>query len=254
MTKTLSYTNLPNRSAIIISGSDRFSFLQGLVTNNVEMVKDGRLVYSCLLSPQGKFLFDFFIREENDAVILDCEGGERAEALLKKLRLYKLHAEVMLTLEPENVYAAWDGVCDGYKDPRHPDLGYRLYKAPQEGQEAPFEEWDLQRIKLCIPDGSRDMVVERSTMLESRIDKLGGIDFKKGCYIGQELTARMHYRGLAKKHLYAVEFKDTPPAPFTEIEADGKGIGEMRSSQDHWGIALLKDEILSQEQLPFKIA
>ncbi len=247
------FTYLPSRAGLSISGPERHDFLQKLVTNDITPVKEGKLVYACLLTPQGKFLFDFFIREDNDMLVLDCEGGERAQALLKKLRLYKLHSDVTLELQDTiDVFVSFESLANGYQDSRHPQMGWRSYTKP-DAEEMPFEGWDTQRIKLCVPDGSLDMVIEKSTLLECRIDTLNGVDFKKGCYVGQEVTARMHYRGLAKKHLYAIEFKDTPPQPYTDImNSEGRIIGEMRSSCGSYGIALLKDEAITND-LPFSI-
>jgi hypothetical protein len=250
---SLHYTYLDNRAAITVSGPDRYAFLQGLITNDINKVENG-LVYACLLTPQGKFLFDFFVRLENEELILECEGGERAEALLKKLKLYKLHSDVTLDLNDQDVWVLWgDMDLDHPRDPRHLDLGFRSYEKPKQGEEAPFEEWDKRRISLCVPDGSRDLIPEKSTLSEGNMDALNAIDYKKGCYVGQELTARMHYRGLAKKRLYTVSFEGGAPAPMTDLtDNDGKNIGEMRSSQGSTGLALLKIEE-AEKPLPFKV-
>jgi hypothetical protein len=244
------FTKLPDRAFISVSGEARIDFLEGLITNSISNIQDNQLIYSCLLNAQGKFLFDFFIRAESDTLILECEGGERAISLLQKLKLYKLRSKVTLEMQDNvDVYAVWGG-NNSYKDPRHTDMGYRSYTKPN-GEEKPFEAWDTHRIKLGVPDGSRDLTVEKSTLLDFNIDKLNGIDFKKGCYVGQEVTARMHYRGLAKKHLQIIEW-DTLPNLGEDIIIDGKMIGEMRSSQGNIGLALIKDDALEQH-LPFTV-
>lgn len=250
---SLHYTYFDNRAAITVSGPDRYTFLQGLITNDINKVESG-LVYACLLTPQGKFLFDFFVRLENEELILECEGGERAEALLKKLKLYKLHSDVTLDLNDQDVWVLWgDMDLDHPRDPRHLDLGFRSYTKPEQGEDTPFEAWDEHRISLCVPDGSRDLIPEKSTMSEGNMDALNAIDYKKGCYVGQELTARMHYRGLAKKRLYTVEFESEAPAPLSDLkDNDGKNIGEMRSSSSNLGLALLKIEA-ADKPLPFQI-
>jgi folate-binding protein YgfZ len=181
------YVQLPNRGLVHIEGDDRKSFLQGLVSNDVNKASP---VYACLLTPQGKFLHDFFIHEGDRFLLLDCEGGERAKDLYERLLKFRLRSKVQLSVEEQNKIYAIFGADIGLPDPRHKDIGNRSFEKP-ELEEKPFHEWDTRRIHLCIPDGSRDMKVENSTLLESRIDTLNGVDWEKGCYMGQELTARM---------------------------------------------------------------
>ncbi len=230
------YVSLPARGLIHIEGEDRVSFLQGLVSNDVSKASAGAIQYSCLLTPQGKFLHDFFLHTGDGFLLLDCEGGARAKDLYERLTKFRLRAKVKISVEENNdVYAVF-GSDVGLPDPRHDRMGRRTFEKP-DLEEKPFEEWDRLRISLCVPDGSRDAELEKSTLLEVHIDKLNGIDWNKGCYMGQELTARMHYRGLAKKHLYTVTFKDTAPSPFSDLPNGG----QMRSSCGDIGLALLKD-------------
>ncbi len=222
------FTTIKNRGQVKISGSDRKSFIQALTSNDINLLNRQGCVYSCLLTPQGKFLHDFFITEENEILYLDCEGGERARDLAKLLNMYKLRADIDIeVIENTNIYAVIGSSKYGYKDPRHDDIGYRSYIKP-DLTEKDFEIWDHLRISLCIPDGSRDMLIGKSTLLECNIDKLGGVSFDKGCYIGQEITARMHYRGLVKKHLKTVKLDD--------LEENTN----LRSSCDDIGITLVK--------------
>jgi len=252
------YVSLPNRGLIHIEGEDRKPFLQGLISNDIMKATPGKLLYSCLLTPQGKFLHDFFVHEGDGFLLLDCEGGERARDLYDRLMKFRLRAKVKLSVEESNsVYAilppsippvnggeqpeksppaSWGAWGGPLPDPRDDVLGLRTFEKP-DLEEQPFETWDRVRIQHCIPDGSRDMKIESSTLLECRIDKLNGIDWDKGCYMGQELTARMKYRGLAKRHLYTVTFKGEAPAPFSDLPNGGS----MRSSCGDIGIALLKD-------------
>ena len=230
---------LPNRGLIHIEGEERKSFLQGLVTNDMEKVAPGKITYACLLTPQGKFLHDFFIHEGDGFLLLDCEGGLRAQDLYMRLNKFRLRAKVKISVEDEHRVYAVLGADDGLPDPRHEKLGRRNFQKPDLEQKL-FEEWDRLRISLTIPDGSRDMELERATLLESRIDKLNGIDWQKGCYMGQELTARMHYRGLAKKHIYKVRIDGEAPAPFSDLPNGGT----MLSSCGDLGLAHLKDEKL----------
>jgi hypothetical protein len=245
------FTKLPNRGLIQIEGKDRKSFLQALITNDVNKLAPGKILYACLLNAQGKFLHDMFIHETPDALLIDCEGGKRAQDLYKRLSMYRLRADVQISIEENHpVYAIVShqnlrisesqksayhseilkfGDSEILKDPRHPNMGYRSFEKPENLPEAPFETWDLHRIKLTIPDGSRDLIPDKSTMDEARMDQLNAIDYDKGCYVGQELTARMHYRGLGKKHLYTIKTSNYPDA-------------DLRSTCGDYAIALLRDE------------
>ncbi len=252
MTQHPFFTKLKNRGLVKISGIERRVFLQGLITNDLSLLDQENYIYACLLTPQGKFLFDFFIREEDESLLLDCEGAERAQELAKILNMYKLRAQAEVTAtEQTDVYAVI-GTTEGYKDPRHPDIGYRSYSKPGSVDELPFDDWDYLRISLTIPDGSRDLISGKSTMDEAHMDRLNGISYDKGCYVGQELTARMHYRGLGKKHLRTIKASDIALSHFPEhgasIERDDKVIGEMRSSCRDIGIALLKDSFSKTEE------
>lgn len=229
MTQTPFYTKLKKRGKIVVSGVDRIDFLQSLISNDVTLLDQQDCVYSCLLTPQGKFIYDFFITEINgDSLLMDCEGGERLQSLAKLLGMYKLRADVTIELQDNSDVYAIIGAKYGTKDPRHPDMGYRSFEKPDGLEEKPFEEWDMHRISLTIPDGSRDMIPNKSTLSEGNIDKLNGLSYEKGCYIGQELTARMHYRGLAKKHLQTIKLDALPEK------------SELRSSCGDIGIVLVR--------------
>lgn len=239
------FVTLPHRGLIHIEGKDRLDFLQGLVSNDVHKLEEEKILYSCLLTPQGKFLHDFFMHWGTDFILLDCEGGDRAKDLYNRLNKYKLRSDVQISVEENHpVYVAFDNEEDGLPDPRHYRMGRRSFEKPTKGLEEGFVEWDKERILLGIADGSRDMIVEKSTLLEYHLDKFNAINWDKGCYMGQELTARMHYRGLAKKHLQTIRFKTAPPPPFSDIEINGKVIGNMRSACGDIGLALIKDDAL----------
>lgn len=222
------FTTLKNRGQIKISGESKKSFLQALISNDVALLNNQKAIYACLLTPQGKFLYDFFITEEANKLLLDCEGGDRSKDLSKLFNMYKLHADIDIeTTTNIPVYAIMNSSEYGYQDPRHKDIGYRSYIKPNL-PEKDFKYWDYLRISLCIPDGSRDMLVGKSTLLESNIDKLFGVSFDKGCYIGQEITARMHYRALVKKRLKYVNINELPEG------------AKLRSSCEDIAIALIK--------------
>jgi folate-binding protein YgfZ len=200
-------------------------------------------IYAALLTPQGKFLHDLFIIEQEDSFLIDCEAA-RAEDLISRLTAYKLRSKTVL----ENlatlfdVWAIWNGDYAGplsFIDPRLPELGSRAFLA--KGQPplltCDFSTYDEMRLGLGIADGSRDMEIEKSTVAEGNFDCLNGVDWKKGCYIGQELTARMHYRGLAKKRLFPVVIEGKAPPYGALLDKD---VGEMRSSCGSKGLALLR--------------
>lgn len=204
------YVTLPDRGLIHIEGLDRLELLQALITNDLENLSAEQMVYACLLTPQGKFLHDFFCVWGKDFILLDCEGGERAQDLFRRLNMYRLRKDVQISVEEKNdVYAVF-GATLGLPDPRDPEMGNRTFEKPDKIEEKPFEEWDTHRIKLGIPDGSRDLIPEKSTMDEGSMDQWNAIDYNKGCYIGQELTARMHYRGLGKRKLQSVDIRELP--------------------------------------------
>lgn len=242
------FVSLPHRGLIHIEGADSLDFLQGVITQDVTKLAQDKIQYGCLLSPQGKFLHDFFIHYGDGFILLDCEGGERAQDLYNRLNQYRLRRNVTLSVEENHsVYAIFGTEKFGLPDPRHFKMGYRCFEKPTAADITPelFEEWDQQRIILAIPDGSRDIEVERNTILECNIHHCNGVSFDKGCYIGQEIVSRMYHRNLGKKQLQPLQFKGTPPpAPFTDIEHDGKTIGQMRSTCQNIGLALLKNDCI----------
>lgn len=224
------FVKLKNRALIHLEGSERHSFLQGLVTNDMGKLSPTTPLYACLLTPQGKFLYDFFIHEGNGFTLLDCEGGERVESLFKRLNMYRLRADVQISIEDNvPVYAVF-GKDVGLPDPRHEAMGYRSFEKPDLPEDT-FETWDKNRIEHCVPDGSRDLIPEKSTMDEGNMDGLNAISYDKGCYVGQEITARMHYRGLGKRHLQTVDTNALPEG------------ADLRSSCGDVGIALVKTNL-----------
>jgi len=223
------YTILPDRGLVTLTGPERHAFLQALITQDMSALTPEQPLYSCLLTPQGKFLHDFFVSETLDGqTLLDCEGGTRAQDLAKRLNLYRLRKKLDITVQDHiPVYAVFNA-SNGLPDPRHADMGRRSFEKPEGITEAPFTLWDEHRIRLGIPDGSRDLVIGQSTLDEGRIAAFHGVSYTKGCYVGQELTARMHYRGLGKKHLQTVNVNALP-------------IGaELRSSCGPVGLALVR--------------
>jgi folate-binding protein YgfZ len=265
-----SFVLLDDRGVLSVSGPDRRAFLQGLVSNDVDKVSTEAARYAALLTAQGKYLHDFIIVEAAESLWLDAEAGRLGD-LKKRLSLYRLRAKASLDERPDLAVAAVFGegaaaalglsggsgiarpldLGVAFVDPRLAALGARII-LPRESaravladagfREAGFAAYDWLRLSLGIPDGSRDLVLEKSILLESGFDELNGIDWQKGCYIGQELTARTKYRGLIKKRLMPVQIDGPAPPPGTIVTADGREVGEMRSSCDRLGLALLRIE------------
>ena len=270
-----SFVVLEDRGILAVSGPDSRAFLQGLVSNDIEKVAPDRAVYAALLTAQGKYLHDFIMAATGDAILLDAEAARLAD-LKRRLSMYRLRAKVALDGLPDLAVAAVIG--DGaqaalglpeaagaarafgqglaFVDPRLTALGARVI-LPRDRirgalaeaglAEADFAAYDRHRLALGIPDGSRDLVLEKSILLESGFDELNGVDWQKGCYIGQELTARTKYRGLIKKRLFPVRI-DGPAPPDTEVTFGGKDAGEMRSSRDGLGLALLRLDAVAAGQ------
>jgi folate-binding protein YgfZ len=265
------YVLLADRSVLALRGGDVRSFLQGLTSNDVARIREDQAGYGALLTPQGKFLFDFFIAQEGAQLLLETEQA-RLEQLLRRLLMYRLRSKVDLedvstrfavaALIGDDVAGLLDlpqspgaaRVLDQglvFIDPRLARLGARALLMGETAAallaKLGFEElergaYERLRLTLGVPDGSRDLVVEKSTLLESGFEELNGVDFAKGCFVGQELTARMKYRGLVRKRLMPVTFAGPPPPPGTIIRLAGRDAGEMRSGIDGQGLALLRLE------------
>lgn len=257
---------LDHRGLLRIGGADRVDFLQGIVSNDVARVSPGRTVWSAFLTPQGKFLHEFFLAAEGSAegtaegetFLLDCEAERRAD-LARRLKLYKLRSQVTvedagedyavaaligddalatLGLPAEPGATAPFGGGLAFVDPRLARLGARAI-LPKGGAaaalaeagftEATLEDYDRRRIAAGAPDGSRDMEVEKSILLENGFDELHGVDWDKGCFMGQELTARTKYRALIKKRLLPVEIEGPLPEAGSAVTRDGKNAGVLRS-------------------------
>jgi folate-binding protein YgfZ len=241
--------HLPDRAVLALSGADRVGFLNGLVSNDVAQAAPGRAVWAALLTAQGKWLADFFIFAEADRLLLDCEAAQ-APMLLQRLQRYKLRADIALAETALAVHAAWDGKPDAAAgallapDPRLAGAGWRvLASAPLSGNASPAD-WDLHRLMLGLPDGSRDLEPEKTILLEAGFDELNGVSWTKGCYMGQELTARTRYRGLVKRRLLPVRGDAALPPPGTPLISQTREIGQMRSSHGTVGLATLRLESL----------
>ncbi|UYN96660.1 MAG: folate-binding protein YgfZ [Enhydrobacter sp.] len=253
------FSVLPHRGVIAVSGPDRVEFLQGLISNDVTKVAPGKAIWAALLTPQGRFLNDMFVVDAGFGTLLLETERERAPALARKLSLYKLRTKVTVEdrsagMDVAAVFGPGAETCNAvpgalsYVDPRLPALGVRVLLPRGEAArllrlpEAPVAEYEALRLRLGVPDGSRDLPVEKALLLESGFDELNGVDWKKGCYMGQELTARTKYRGLVKRRLFPVKVEGALPAPGTPVHLDGREVGEIRSGQGDRAIAMLQIE------------
>ena len=238
---------LPARAVLAIAGEDRISFLQGLVSNDVALAEPGRAVWAALLTPQGKWLADFFILADAGRLLLDCEKTQ-LDMLRQRLSRFRLRSRVTLEEAALHVHAVWDGEPAGPEimapDPRLPEAGWRVLSPAPIPANATEEDWDRHRLALGLPDGSRDMESEKSVLLEAGFDELNGVSWTKGCYMGQELTARTKYRGLVKRRLVPVRIVGAAPPPGTPILRDGREVGTMRSASGQNGLALVRLEAM----------
>jgi folate-binding protein YgfZ len=222
------------RKVFRIAGDDRHEFLQGLVTNSVPK-EPGKLVYSALLTPQGKYLADFFLVEIGDALLLDA-SAEQAPGLLRRLMLYKLRSKVTIEETDTPVARGTGTPPDGaLPDPRHPDLGWRHYGGTGEDG----TDWEALRVAHCIPETGIELVPEETFILEAGLDRLNGVDFRKGCFVGQEIVARMKHKTELRKGLARVAVDGAAPVG-TEITAGGKSAGRLYTQSGGEGIAYLR--------------
>jgi len=239
---------LPGRAVIEVGGEDRVAFLQGLVSNDVAEAAPGRAVWAALLTPQGKYLADFFILADGDHLLLDAERAQ-VPMLLQRLTRFRLRSKVTLRVAEEwLVYAAWDGAptASGIvaPDPRLPDAGWRVLTVAPLPANAGEDDWDRHRLALGLPDGTRDLEPDKTVLLEAGFDELNGVSWTKGCYMGQELTARTKYRGLVKRRLVPVAVEGALPEPGTPVLRDGAAVGTMCSGRGGSGLAVLRLEAL----------
>ena len=244
---------LDDRSVIALSGPDARPFLQGLITNDIEKVAIGRAIYAALLTPQGKILFDFLIAEGDGALLLDCASASR-DGLLKRLTMYRLRAKVVI--EPREQLAVLVGLHGKpalrgvtFPDPRLHALGIRSIGARAEMPQAVAgaDTYLHHRLKLGVPEAG-DFGSDRMFALDADLDELHGVDFDKGCYVGQELTARMKHRGTARKRLLSIATEDGSalPAHDASVTANGTAIGEIVSVYGNRGFALVRLDRLDE--------
>ncbi|MFV0244590.1 MAG: YgfZ/GcvT domain-containing protein [Qingshengfaniella sp.] len=212
------------RQIFRMTGADRSAFLQGLITNDMTRLADGP-VYAALLTPQGKYLADFFLIEESDTTILLDVAAPLAPPLYKRLSMYRLRADVTIAETDLQVYRGTGPAPAGaHPDPRHPDLGWRVY-GPEGGDDG--TDWAALRVALIVPESGVELIPEDSFILEAGFERLHGVDFRKGCYVGQEVTARMKHKTTLKKGLIRVAIQGAAPIGTPILTEDGKPAGTL---------------------------
>ena len=237
---------LDDRGVLRVSGAEARGFLQGLFTCDVERVAPGNPAFGALLTPQGKIIVDFILTEQDDAFWLDAPATLAAD-LLKRLRLYRLRAQIELsdlseTLGVQAIWGAEPPPAGAQPDPRHPGLGARLIAERAKLADNPGERaaYEAQRIACGIPQGGLDFAYGEAFPHEANMDLIGGVDFKKGCYVGQEVVSRVHHRGTARRRILTATFAAEAPAPGTPVLAGETEVGALGSTAGAHALASIR--------------
>ena len=223
------------RKVFEITGTEAEHFLQGLVTNDLARLDQG-IVYTAMLTPQGKYLADFFLLRRGDAILLDVDDS-LADTLVQRLSMYKLRADVTITKTDLKVRRGTGDMPDGaLPDPRHEALGWRLYGA---GDDDDGTDFDAIRVAHCIPETGIELTPD-TLILEAGLERLSGVDFRKGCYVGQEVTARMKHKTELRKGLTVVAVTGSAPVGSEIATPEGKPAGRLYTQSGGRGIAYLR--------------
>ena len=233
-----------DRMILCISGPDAKSFLQNLVTNDVAKLKNN-IIYAALLTPQGKLFSDFFLVDSNQGILIDVHS-KVGDSLLKTLDLYKLRAEIKIEKTDLKVSTGVDNKPPkAFDDPRNPNMGWRYYGSEDLSQKN--IDWEKLRVQNLVPEFGKELSSD-SYILEYGFERLNGVDFKKGCYVGQEVTARMKHKSKLRKGLTLVE--TTERVPFgTSISVNNKIIGKILSSSENQALAYLRFDFASKNMM-----
>lgn len=235
------FEELSTCSIVSLSGDvgEQEDFLQSLVTNDISRAAPDRLVYAALMTPTGKYLADFLVWRTQDGDFRLDVATELAADLVKRLSMYRLRRPIDITVEAATVTAIWGAdPGTGLRDPRHPDLGWRVYGHVAAQGEA--DDYDLHRLQLGVPRSVIDLVVNDSYILECGFERLNGVDFKKGCYVGQEIVARMKFKTELRKGLCPVDVTGNAPPMTPLLTSDQKPAGTLHSNRNGIGLAHLR--------------
>ena len=241
---TTSYARLGGRALVKVAGPHWRVFLQGLISNDVEALQPGGMRFAGLLTPQGRLLFDLFVIGEQDGCLLDVQAARR-QALVDRLLIYRLRAKVEIAAADGAVCALWNAreAPPGWiADPRLPELGWRGVDLPPPADAESVDEdaYDSFRLGLGAPDPARDTTPDKTYPIEADMDLLNGIDFKKGCFVGQETTSRMKRRGGIRSRMLPIVFEGAPPPYGAEVLAGELRAGEVLSGREGRAMALLR--------------
>lgn len=239
-----------DRTILSLKGDDVAGFLNGLITNSLH----DDLTFAALLTPQGKIITDFFVHATPDGHIVLETATKFAKVLLLRLKMYKLRAKIDIEdiSDTYDVYALWDGEGDvGSNDPRHPALGQRwLTESGSLSPEHSPEDYDLHRLTLGIPDSMWDFGTEQMFPADANMDLLHGVDYKKGCFIGQEVVSRMHRKTEVRKRMRAVKLSGVAEAG-DSLKAGGRTVGTLTHVRNDMGMALVRlDRLANTEDTP----
>ena len=242
---------LPGRAVLAVSGPEAGHFLHNLLTADTEHLGDGEARYAALLNPQGKILFDMIVLRRGDGFLIDCAAGQRAD-LLKRLGMYKLRAKVDVAARDDlQVSVSPQEISGGFPDPRTAAIGWRSIGP---GRDAEAVGYDEARIALGLADSAADIGSGELFPHEANLDQLGGVSFKKGCYVGQEVVSRMEHRGTARNRILPVTLDGAAPPKGTDIRAGEKQIGTLLSSSGNTALALIRLDRLAEAQEPLRAA
>ena len=222
------------RTILRVTGGDRVGFLQGLVTNDVTKAP----VWAALLTPQGKYLADFFIVPDAESLLIDVDA-RLADDLLRRLSMYRLRSQVEIAMTPLTVTRGTGPAPEGaIADPRHPGLGWRLYADAPAAEDA--TDWDALRVAHLVPDALVELIPNETYPLEAGFERLHGVDFRKGCYVGQEVTARMKHKTELKKGLVTVGIDGAAPVGTPILMPDGREAGTLYTQSGGRAIAHMR--------------
>ncbi|MCI4662739.1 MAG: folate-binding protein [Neomegalonema sp.] len=244
-------TQDPDRSLLIAAGPDSAEFLQGLLSNDVKALEIGQACYAALLTPQGKYLADFFvIRHSEDAFWLDVPA-QAAPDLLRRLTLYKLRSKVTLTASDTPIALCWERDCDQsalvtVADPRDAGLGWRLYGVDLPTDPQALTAYHAMLIVNGLPRHGADLLPEESFILQAGFERARGVDFRKGCYVGQEVTARMRHKAELTKKLFRLHLAPEAAEVVKSgdpVLADGKRVGQLGAKIGEEALAILRSGI-----------
>ena len=232
---------LQDRAMITVSGQDAQDFLQALITTDLDLLEDGEAKPGALLTPQGKILFDFIVTRDGTSIRLET-GTDQADALLKRLTMYKLRAPISLSLtNPAVVSVRVDAAPGAYRDARFAKAGQTVYRTYEiEGETAGTDDYDRLRIQNGIAISGADYALQDAFPHDVLMDKNGALSFKKGCYVGQEVVSRMQHRGTARRRVVIVTAETALPETGTPLTIKGRPAGTLGSVIGSSGLAIVR--------------